>query len=487
VTAPADVDVLRDRALDVLCDVSLSHVVDLVAYPDGDAIVVANSGGASRLSRVSPATPAEVLWGRDPVASQDPMAFSTLAEELADPSPPNERNSYPWAGERLASLFAAAAAPDIAVVHTGSHFWPERGGHAGEHGSLSVVQSRAPLLLSGPSVSARGMIPAAARVVDVAPTLAWLSGMPLAGLSDMDGQALVDVLVPDVASHVVGLLWDGCNANSLYALAASGELPSVARLLSRGCALTGGAVAEFPSVTLVNHTCALTGVGPGRHGIVNNAYYDRSVAAQRLTNDARTWHRWAEWLAPEVRTVFERVGTSTACVNEPADAGAAYSTFALIREAGSGDGASGMNSLLPSATDDPHATQDFVGEREDYAWSSSVDAVGLTQMLDLWAMPSEAPRLTWWNTLLTDTGHHAGGPHSDVAHAAMRDADRRLGVFLDHLERIGALGSTTFVLTADHGSEGADESCRGDWDQPLREAGVAFRDEAYGFIYLGES
>jgi phosphonoacetate hydrolase len=486
-TAPGVADVMRDLAVDVLCDSSLAHVVDLVAYADGDGIVVANAGGASRLSRTSPPRPAEVLRGRDPVASQDPLAFATLADELADLSPPNDRNSYPWAAERLASLFAAPAAPDIAIVHTGRHFWPERGGHLGEHGSLSVVQSRAPLLVSGAAVTARGMVPAAARVVDIAPTLAWLVGTPLGSLGDMDGQALVDLLVPRPDSPVVGLLWDGCNSNSLYSLAASGELPAVARLLARGCALTGGAVAEFPSVTLVNHTCALTGVGPGRHGIVNNAYYDRSVAAQRLTNDARTWHRWAEWLAPGVRTVFERVEGMTACVNEPADSGASYSTFALIREAGASEGASEMDPLLPPPREDKHATQEYVEDRKDYAWSTSVDAVGLTQMLDLWPSRAEAPRLTWWNTLLTDTGHHADGPHSAIAHASMRDADRRLGVFLDHLERIGALDSTTFVLTADHGSEGADPTCLGDWDSPLRDAGVTFRDEANGFIYLGET
>jgi len=93
----------------------------------------------------------------------------------------------------------------------------------------------------------------------------------------------------------------------------------------------------------------------------------------------------------------------------------------------------------------------------------------------------------WWNTLLTDTGHHEGGPHSPIAHAAMKDADRRLGVFLDHLERIGALETTAILLTSDHGSEGADPACVGDWDEPLRDAGIEFRDEAYGFIYLGHS
>ncbi len=476
---------MRELAVDVLCDSSLTEVVDLVAYADDESIVVANAGGAARLSRLDPDAPADVLRGRDPVASQDPLAFSTLAAELADPSPPNDRNSYPWAAERLISLFAAPAAPDIAVVHTGRHYFPDRGGHRGEHGSLSVVQSRAPLILSGPDVLGRGMIPVAARVVDVAPTLAWLAGTPLASLGDMDGQALVDLLVPRPDSRVIGLLWDGCNSNSLYSLAAAGELPSVARLLARGCALTGGAVAEFPSVTLVNHTCALTGVGPGRHGIVNNAYFDRSVGAQRLTNDARTWHRWAEWLTPGVRTVFERVEGPTACVNEPADSGASYSTFELVRASGDDDGVSPNDSRLPSPREDPHATQEYVETDKDYAWSSSVDGIGLTQMLDLWPTLADAPRLSWWNTLLTDTGHHSGGPHSPIAHAAMRDADRRLGVFLDHLERIGALDSTTILLTADHGSEGADPNCVGDWDAPLREAGVQFRDEANGFLYLG--
>src|SRR5262249_21827578 len=148
--------------------------------------------------------------------------------------------------------------------------WPDKGGHDGEHGSLNVVQSRAPLIVSGAGVTERGLLAASARVIDVAPTLSWMAGTPLAALADMEGQALVDVLVPE-ARHVVGLLWDGCNSNSLYALAAAGELPNVARLLASGCRFVGGAIAEFPSVTLVNHTSALTGVGPGVHGIVNNS------------------------------------------------------------------------------------------------------------------------------------------------------------------------------------------------------------------------
>ena len=469
--------------METLCDPSLAHVMDLLAFPDGDGVVVANSDGAARLS----ADGAEVLRGRNPVADQDPLAFTPLTTELADRSPANADNSYPFAFERLSSLFAAAHAPDIAVVHTGKHHWPDQGGHLGEHGSLNVVQSRAPLILAGAGVTERGVLSMAARVVDVGPTLSWLAGAPLGSLHDMDGAALVDVVVPD-ARHVVGLLWDGCNSNSLYALAAAGELPNVGRLLAQGCAFRGGAIAEFPSVTLVNHTSALTGVGPGRHGIVNNAYFDRGSAVQVLTNNAATWHRWSEWLAPGVRTAFERVDGPTASVNEPVDTGTAYSTFRLVREAGQSDGAkSMMDDFLPDPSADPLATQEHVASNKDYAWASSVDAIGVQQVLELWPSRAEAPRLMWWNTLLTDTGHHEGGPHSTIATDAMKDADRRLGVFLDHLERIGALEETVILLTSDHGSEGADPSCTGDWDEPLREAGLTFRDEAYGFIYLGHS
>src|SRR4051812_26414428 len=269
-TATVDV-AMRDRAVDVLCDPSLAHVVDLVAWPDGaDAVHVANSGGVARLT----AAGTETLHGRSPVADQDPLAFTPLPEELSELSPPNAGNSYPWAFERLSSLFSAHAAPDIAVVHTGRHYWPDRGGHPGEHGSLAVVQSRGPLVLSGAGVTARGMLPLAARVPDVAPTLAWLAGTPLSSLTDMDGAAVVDVLAPGETRHVVGLLWDGCNSNSLYALARAGELPNVARLMQRGCAFTGGAIAGVPRGARVHHTPTPTRGGPPRPPTVHKARLD---------------------------------------------------------------------------------------------------------------------------------------------------------------------------------------------------------------------
>jgi predicted AlkP superfamily pyrophosphatase or phosphodiesterase len=92
--------------------------------------------------------------------------------------------------------------------------------------------------------------------------------------------------------------------------------------------------------------------------------------------------------------------------------------------------------------------------------------------------------------VVTDAGHHAGGPRSDFARDSLRDADRRLQAFLQHLDILGVTDDVTFLLTADHGFESADESVTGSWEPALRQAleplGIAYRDEGPGFVYLGD-
>ena len=90
-------------------------------------------------------------------------------------------------------------------------------------------------------------------------------------------------------------------------------------------------------------------------------------------------------------------------------------------------------------------------------------------------------------TPLTDAAMHEGGPHSEMAAAAIRDSDARLGELMVAVESAGAFDDTAWVLVADHGMEENDRSVTGDWDVALREAGIPFRDEAYSFLYLGET
>ena len=100
-------------------------------------------------------------------------------------------------------------APDLCVVHSSAHNYEDRGGHRGEHGSLDVVQARAPFVLAGRGVRADGLVDRSCRLVDVAPTLAQLLGLPHrlgrglnglhradAYLARQDGHPLTDLLIP---------------------------------------------------------------------------------------------------------------------------------------------------------------------------------------------------------------------------------------------------------------------------------------------------
>jgi predicted AlkP superfamily pyrophosphatase or phosphodiesterase len=508
-----------DAAVAALRDPSLADAVALVCWPDPDAgrdpsgrpraVLVADQHGVALLDDEHP--DGVTLEGRHPLPSTDPMAFLPYELEVADPSPDHERNAYPLPWLRLASFFTDRRSPEIAVVHTAGHFFPENGGHVGEHGSLDVIQSRAPFLVSGHGVRRRGMVEEYARLVDVMPTLAHAAGVPLEALEGLDGVARTDLVEPG-ARFVIGLLWDGGHPGSLLDLASRGELPAVARLLERGCALTGGAVAEFPSLTLVNHTSMLTGVGPGRHGVVGNVYYDRDLGERVVPNDVATWHRTSELYRPGVRTLFEvvddaRPGSRTASVNEMTERGAWASTFGLLRaalasgesldpgEVGSEearDFLAAVRALLPDPLMSDLVTHEHCRADDYFALNSAIDLLGLSTMTGLFsASVDDIPVVSWWSQYATDAGHHHAGPRSVAGTDGFTDCDRRLGVFLDHLESRGLLDDCLFLLTADHGFERAREELRGDWSAALHAAldplGVPFRDEGPGFpgfVYL---
>jgi phosphonoacetate hydrolase len=71
-----------------------------------------------------------------------------------------------------------------------------------------------------------------------------------------------------------------------------------------------------------------------------------------------------------------------------------------------------------------------------------------------------------------------------MARVALEETDARIGEILAAIESAGAFGDCAFVITADHGMEDTNPEVRGEWSGPLRDAGVAHRDEGYGFIYL---
>jgi phosphonoacetate hydrolase len=171
-----------------------------------------------------------------------------------------------------------------------------------------------------------------------------------------------------------------------------------------------------------------------------------------------------------------------ASVNEPCDRGASYSTFDFLRSGEVRD----VAKAIPAPADVPGANKAFADVKREYGWASSADFIAVQQAVQLWsrAQGNPVPRFTWINLILPDAANHAGGPHSEIGHAGLRDTDARLGQILDAMD--WGSGETAFVLLADHGMEQTDPDCKGDFDAALEAAGIRFRDEAYGFIYLDD-
>jgi hypothetical protein len=509
-TPPVDSDehrTLVDEAEEVLLDGALEPIVEMVLRQVGDDTYEAAADDGRARFRSAPSGTAwdfEVLAveGRNPLADQSTDRFSPVDDERDRRPPHRTANAYPHAYEQVAQLFDSPAAPDLCVVHTAAHYWGDKGGHLGEHGSIDVVQARAPFLVAGAGVRHDGLVDRSCRLVDIAPTVLSLMGAePGEGvgqngrtrddayLSRQDGEVVGGLADGSAArpEHVVGFLLDGANANVLYDLVARGDAPNIARLLQMGTAFRHGAMSSLPTVTLANHTSILTGAHPGHHGILHNAWWDRASQQQVITNSPFTWVTSMETLAPGVETLHGAVhrnwpGSLSISVNEPCDVGADHSVFDLLRR--------GEDVDRPPSTDElPHASEQFVRPVKEYNWSSKIDHTGVVQATEIWrgrhrGAEFPAPRFMWCNFTLTDAAFHEGGPHSEIAAASVADTDARIGEVLAAVEDAGAFDRTLFFLTADHGMEEADPAVTGDWDVALDESGLRYRDEGFGFVYV---
>jgi len=491
-----------------MLDPALESIVDLVITADDEAYEARAVDGRVRFTRADDGdgwTFTEALVeGRNPLGDQATDRFVGLDAEQASPWPDRTANAYPHAYEMVAQIFDHPAAPDVITLHTPAHNWEDHGGARGEHGSMSAVQARAPFILAGAGVKPLGLLPRSCRLVDVAPTVlalmggaphpegVGLNGRPMEGalLRRQDGAVLEDLIDHAAAppEFVMGFLFDGCNPNVLYDAVAAGEAPNVARLLAMGVGFEHGAFSSMPTVTLANHTAILTGAHPGHHGILNNAWYDRRIGEQVITNSPATWPWSMTTLSPEVETMYQAVKRTwpeavTLAANEPCDTGADVGTFTGMR-------AGVMPDKPPRAEDLPFSTERFVRPEKKYGTASRVDHIGMELTLGVWGHGYQGvqyplPKFSWVNFSLTDAAFHLGGPWSEVARASIHDTDARLGQVLDAVARRGVFDRTAFFLVADHGMEESNPAVTGDWSEALRDTGVPYRDEAYMWIYTG--
>jgi hypothetical protein len=451
--------------------------------------------------------------GEDPIANQDATAVATLAEELeagarsgnsgTDPAKAfvePEHLSYPLAMERIAQLFDSPNAPDIVISPKSYAF----GRQAGQHGALDVVQSRAPLVFSGPGIKP-GITDTSCAQVDVAPTLALLLGLPLIDGKDasgrtssergvepdvylkrQDGRPIDEIVDRDGKGDLARrperayiLLVDGLSNTELQErLDKDAEsLPNLRRLVEGGVMFRYGTTVTFPSITWPSHNALGTSAWCGHHDIVNPAYYLRekreTVAPQAMQFDT------AKYLSDGVETLFEAVhrafgkwdgtqGAFTASINDPCGRGAVHA--ALERRLACDTDS--LREITRASYDDTSPRWREDGQEDVYRYSR-IDAQGVAQALLLFDdVGHPPPTFTYQSFFLGDAAGHEYGPHGDAILAFLLETDKRIGEILSLLENRGLLESTLFVVTADHGMAPIDTELAANQVQAVLDAGL---------------
>ncbi|HKY15255.1 MAG TPA: alkaline phosphatase family protein [Microthrixaceae bacterium] len=432
--------------------------------------------------------------GRDPLADQATDRFSGHAHERDRRFPSRSDNAYPHAFDSVAQFFDSPNAPDLVAVHTSHHHFDS---HLGQHGSLGVVQARAPFIAAGAGIVADGFVDRSTRIVDVAPTVATVLGVeahpagvgsdgtrrPGALLRRQDGDPITEVLDGSRAEHAIVFLLDGCNANLLYDVIESGEAPNLAALVARGTAYRHGAMASLPTATLANHTTGVTGAHPGHTGVLHNSWLD---LADESVVDLLAMDQMfiaMRHLDPSVETLYQAVersrpGAFTTATFEFCDTGASFSSFGLLRE--------GTTPPFPKRDEVPHMDAEQVEASAQYGFMSMVDHTSAAHTIAAWERRdgNPLPTLSWCSLALTDEAGHESGPHGSAARAAVRDGDGRVGDVLSAVERAGALERTAVFVIADHGMEQNDPDNTSSWSDAVADAGVAVTEVGESFFYL---
>jgi len=471
--------------LALLAETPAADHVDLVMTWRADAYEVWSRRGMIRFKRFADERGAlsfEVVEqiGQNPIANQDPFIVSTIDEELDAAGRSGNRTddpnrawfephvlSHPYAYERIAQLFDSPRAPDLVLSPKAYAY----GIQPGQHGALDVVQSRAPLVFSGPGVR-RGLFKLGARQVDVAPTIARLMGLPkIAGLDAsgspaevylkrQDGTPLDEIIDNDAGrpTSAYMFLLDGLSHSELRHQLDNnpGAIPNLAGLVERGAMLSHGSIVNFPSITWPSHSTILTGAWCGHHDVVNPTFHLRehreTVPIQGNIFETE------RFLNPGVETLYEAfrraggarpggVGAITASIHEPQGRGADHAVFER-RIVGDKARLKALTAEM-SADVSPRWAADNMSTmiREEI-----VDIRGLAQVINLFDhCGDDVPVFVAHEFVITDGAGHDYGPHHEGLREALYRTDQRIGAVLELFRARGLLESTLFIVTSDHG------------------------------------
>jgi predicted AlkP superfamily pyrophosphatase or phosphodiesterase len=214
--------------------------------------------------------------------------------------------------------------------------------------------------------------------------------------------------------YVVLVSFDGFRPAYLERFA----LPNFRRAMARG-ARARSMTPVFPSLTFPNHYSLVTGLHPGRHGIVANSFYDPALNRTYSLSDRSAVSDPVWYRGEPIWVTAERQGMVSACFFWP----------------GSEAPIAGVHPTHWKAYD-----------------ASIPNDERIRTVLDWLRLPAERrPHLiTLYFSELDSASHRAPLDSPEVERAA-QSLDRTLGLLLDGVDALPVRDRVYLVLTSDHG------------------------------------
>jgi predicted AlkP superfamily pyrophosphatase or phosphodiesterase len=223
------------------------------------------------------------------------------------------------------------------------------------------------------------------------------------------------------------------------------RIPHLRRLLADGAHATGVA-GVLPTITYPSHTTLVTGVSPGRHGIVANTTFDP------LGRNRDGWYWYAEDIkVPTLWDAAGRAGMVTSNVDWPVTVGARI-TYNIAQY---------WRTDVPDAPDDAKlgralSTPGLIAEVESsvgpypsgYAYGVPEDRRRAAFNAHL--LRTKRPRLHLCYFSGLDEEQHRGGPMSLATWAALEELDGLVGQVRAAAEEGGG-GKAVVAVVSDHG------------------------------------
>jgi len=244
--------------------------------------------------------------------------------------------------------------------------------------------------------------------------------------------------------RVVLVSMDGLMPNNYLSPDIHGlKIPTLRWMAAQG-AFSDGVKSVYPTVTYPSHTSMVTGVNPGRHGIVGNRTFDP------LDNDLESWHWYAEEIkTPTIWQVAEEQGLKTGIVHWPVTLGAKVSY--LLPEFWRAKNVQDQKLMRVVST--RNLLNDVAASHADF-WTRyvppNVSDDSLTDVA-LHILATGKPHLLLLHLVEVDGAQHRHGIDSAEARSAIETDDRQLARIYKELSRSGLYAETAVVVVSDHG------------------------------------